>query len=472
MRIVFYQGWPLRYAHVIVDGLRADHAADGTICLWAEDDPAQVAGRDIGQLWRRLDEWAAAARQGFRTEDRALDAYVLFDNRSAWRSELPFNDLVEQGTNGFKTPLVASKQGRTLLISPKNDASSEEGETLQGAFYLRNNIGPVPRHFDDIARALTKKQSADLAQGLANRAAVGAAEVSGGYDFIVLGWPRHDKEHDAVAVLIAGAGDELQAEAMAASANDVTARRRRSGPDSDLLAGKTVLIAGAGSVGGHVAVALASSGVRNLRIHDDDDLTSANLVRHVAPTYAVGYRKVVGVSVAAEDHAPWVTVTSGDNLPGGATSLMTALEGVDLVIDCTGIFHVTATLAEVCRRTDRPLIVGALFHQGALARVQRQGKGDTLIAARPANPAYLKLPPEDLTEPSGFLELGCTAPVNNAPPTSVLAAAADIAHAAVDYMTGRRERSDERIIVLRAMTAPFHRPGTLDSPGTNGGDAI
>lgn len=470
MHVTFYQGWPLRYAHISVDGLRTDHASNGTICLWAEDDPAQIAGRDIEAMWARLDEWAATAQQGFRIEDRALDAYLLFDQHSGWRAELPFNDLIKQGSNGFKTPLVAIKRGNTLLMTSPDDDDAQDSDLLRGVFYLRNDIGQAPRNFTDVEQSLTRKQGADLARGLADRIDVEAAEASGGYDFVVLGWPRHDKEHDAVALLLSGARKTLSAAAMAASANDHAARQGRSGPDRELLVGKKVLIAGAGSVGGHVAATLASSGVTDLRLRDDDALTTANLVRHVADKYAVGYDKTIGVLLAVKERAPWVEVTPGKNLPSKPSTLAKTIEGVDLVIDCTGTFHVTAALAEVCRRTGTPLITGALYHQGALARVQRQAEGDTLIAARPANSAYLNLPPEDPAAPTqGFLELGCTAPVNNAPPTSVLTTAADIAHAAIDYLTGRRERSDERIIVLRAMGPPLNQLGTIDSPASPGG---
>lgn len=465
MTVFVYQGWPFRYAHIKIDGLRTEHAADGTLCLWAEDDPSQLAAQDLGVLWARIDEWADKARNGFRIEDRALDAYLLFERRSSWSAELPFTDLIKQGSNGYKTPLVAKKHGGTLLVRQPADGDADNPELLRGAFYLRNDIGSVPRTFADVGAALAKKQSNDLADGLRRRSDTVGGEVSGGYDFVVLGWPRHDKEHDAVALLFSGSGPTLDATAMYASSNDITARKRRAGPDADLLAGKTVLIAGAGSIGGHVAVALASSGVDCLRIRDADTLASANLARHVASAYAVGYKKHVGVSLAVEDHAPWTDVNAGAFLSNDPTELANDVAGVDLVVDCTGTFHVTAALAEVCRRTNTPLITGALFHQGALARIQRQTEGDTLIAARPTDPNYLNLPPEDPSDPQpGFLELGCTAPVNNAPPTSVLTAAADIAHASIDYLTGRLERADERIIVLRPMQALFEQPGTIDSP--------
>ncbi len=471
MEVWFPQGWPLRYAHITVDRLKTEHAAHGTICLWADDDPAQVAARDPDVLWARLDEWAEVAQRGFRLEDRALDAYILFEESNIYQAELPFGDLIRAGSNGYRAPLIGTKQGRrAIMLKPAARPEQKPNEEhLRGAFYLRRDIGTPPRNLDDIKAALTKKQKADLERGLDERAPTALAEPSGGYDFIVLAWPRHDREHDAVVVGFEGQGDSLKASAMSATPNEPTARKRRAGPDVELLADKTVLLAGAGSVGGHVAVTLAASGVTKIRLHDDDYLKTGNLVRHVSNQYLVGYPKTLTVSMTIDDHAPWTDVDSHGALPHDPAGLTAAIEGVDLVIDCTGIYSMSAALADVCHRTGTPLITGAIFHQGAIARVQRQADGDTPIAARPTDANYYNLPPDDPTEPnSGFLELGCTAPINNAPPTAVLGTAADIAHAAIDYLTGRDERPDERILVFRARESPFDRTGTLDPPAHGG----
>lgn len=467
MSIVFYLGWPLRYAHVVVNGLRTEHAANGTICLWADDDPAQVAAKDPQVLWERLDKWADTAQNGFGVEDQALDAYLLFQGRGSHRAELPFGDLLKQGGNGFRTALHATLGGtRAVFIEPGASPSKPTDKPLlRGAFYLRNGIGTPPRHLDDIRAALTRKQLLDLQHGLDARTPMGAMEPSGGYDFIVLAWPRHESDHDAVVIEFEGQGDTLKSYAIPATPNDIEARKRRAGADVDALLPKTVLIAGAGSVGGHVALGLATSGVGTIRLHDGDYLTTANLVRHVCPAHFVGYSKTIGVSLVIDDHAPWTKVDTDNDVPHHYAALAELINGVNLVVDCTGIFSVSAALAETCRRREVPLITGALFHQGAIARIQRQADGDTPIAARAHDPAYLTLPPEDPTEPNpGFLELGCTAPVNNAPPLTVVSTAADIASAAVDFLTGRRERTDERIIVFRATDEPFDSPGVIDSP--------
>jgi molybdopterin/thiamine biosynthesis adenylyltransferase len=476
MKIQFYPGWPLRYAHVVIDGLAAEHAARGIICLWAEDDPAQIRGRDLAAVWDRLDAWAVLAQQGFRSEDRALDAYLLFSEQNTYQAELPLAEIIRKGSNGYLAQLFATRQGQCVLVVEAGappDPAPDEKPRLQGVFYLRSNIGSPPRNLDDVRSALTRRQAQDLERGLTARAPAGLAETSGGYDFIVLAWPRHGREHDAVVVGFQGAGDALRASAMSATPNDTAARQRRAGPDVDLLCDKTVLIAGAGSVGGHVAVALASSGVGTIHLHDSDYLKSGNLVRHVSSGYLVGYEKTFAVSIAIEDHAPWTTVKRYDDLPYDPPRLSRQVERVDLVIDCTGLFPLSAALAEVCRRNSVPLITGALYHQGSLARVQRQADGDCPIAARSGDAGYCELPPDDLSEPdSGFLELGCTAPINKAPPLSVLSAAAEIASAATDFLTGRRERPDERVIVFRAMNPPFDRIGTLDPPQPRGKESV
>ncbi|MGB3324274.1 MAG: ThiF family adenylyltransferase [Mycolicibacterium fortuitum] len=352
MRIQFYSGWPLRYAHVVVPGLRTGHASQGTICLWAEDDPAQINGITLQGLWDRLDQWAAAARDGFNPEDHALDAHYLYDERSDYRAELPLEDLIAGGTPGYTADVFGTLQGTSLLIGTGNppDPRNIGKPVLTGAFYLRDHPADLPRTLDDVRAALSRRQRRNLDRGLTARSDTAFPEPSGGHDFIVLAWPRHDADHDAIVVSTSGLGDTLRTEVLAATPNDVPALRRRAGADADLLANKTVLIAGAGSVGGHVAVAVASSGVGTLYVCDSDFLTSTNVVRHVSTHHFVGYPKTVAVRAAVVQHAPWTTVTGHDDLPYDPVRLRATLSGVDLVIDCTGVLPLTAALADVCGR--------------------------------------------------------------------------------------------------------------------------
>lgn len=472
MQVHVYEGWPLRYAHIEVRGLSTEHAGDGLICLWADDDPAQIAGGDLGSLWDRLDAWAELAQRGFRQEDHALDAYRLWnrDHRTTYEAELPIGDFTRQGHTGLIVPLVGRVGGqsrRTLFLRPATRAQTQQGSDdkkpiLRGAFYLHRRVEVPPRNLAEIRAALTLGQTKDLERGLSAREPVGVAEPSDGYDFIVFSWPRHGKEYDALVIGFQGHADSLNAYAMAATPNDTVARQRRAGPDSALLKGKTVVVAGAGSVGGQVALSLATSGVTKLRIHDNDYLRTANLVRHICPESSVGYNKALAVAVLIKDHAPWTESEHLPNLPYNPSALAAAVTDANLIVDCTGNFSVSAALAEICSRTGVDLISGALFHQGALIRVQRQTAGDTPIAARRGDPKYNALPPTDPTAPNpGFLELGCTAPVNNSPPSAIAVAGAEISQVAIDLLTGRNQRPDECLVVLRPMAPPFDKLGTV-----------
>lgn len=480
MLVHIYEGWPLRYAHIEVRGLTTEHAGDGIVCLWNEDDPAQIAGRDLNSLWDRLDQWAERAQEGFREEDKALDAYLLWgqEDRATYEAEVPLGDFVRHGNTGLIVQLVGRVGGqgdRTLFLRPANVAQSDHSPEddrvpLRGALYLNKKVDAPPRNLQEIRAALTRRQRENLERGLEARAPVGVAEPSGGYDFIVFSWRRHGTEHDALVVAFQGHPESLKAYVLKATPSDTAARQRRAGPDAGLLAGKTVVVAGAGSVGGHVALALAASGVTKVRIHDSDYLRTANLVRHLCPESLVGYSKARAVSVTLGHHAPWTDRQPLPDLPLNADALAAQIAGADVVVDCTGSFALSAALAQICQRDGVALISGSLYHQGALIRVRRQAGGDTPIAARRLDPNYLDLPPEDPTAPnSGFLELGCTSPVNNAPPTAVLTAATEIALSAVDFMTGRKERPDETIVVLRPMNAPFDRLGLVPAPDTEAG---
>lgn len=466
MRIDIREGWPLLYAQVVVKGLRSDHDDQGLICLWADDDPAQIGGRTLRGLLERLDDWADTARAGFRVEDRALDAHRFFERASAYNAELPLGDLIDRSTYGSSIELHGRLRGATLMIDHSNapDARTVGAPVLHGLFHLIPPLPEPPRTVDEVRTALSRKQRRKTDQGLSARTAAAFPQPSGGLDFVVIAWRRHGAEHDAVVLGVDGDRGSRTWSALPASPNDVAALRRRAGPDAGHLADRRVVIVGTGSVGGHVAVTIASSGVGQIHLHDNDRLTSANLVRHVATEHFVGYPKTVAVTAMIKQHAPWTTVVQHGHLSYAPDALSQSITDADLVIDCTGMAPLTAAVAEICRRTDTPLVSGALFHHGSLVRVQRQAAGDTPIAARPSDTRYHALPPDVAAANTGFLELGCTAPVNNAPPISVLTAAADTAAAALDLLTGRRERPDERTTVMRAMLPPFDRIGAVLDP--------
>lgn len=447
--IHFWDGWPYKYAHVTVPGLASEHAAHDLVCLWAEDDPAQIAGSTVGGLLRRLDEWAAAAVEGWTAADQALDPHLAFEGTSKRWAELDLPALLGSASNGY----IGAAHGRVCSGSIRLSTDPKD-HPLRGSVYFRTGIERPPRDLAGLRNLLTRRQRQHLDAGLAARAAVDQNEPSGGYDHIVLAWPRHGTT-DALVLSFSGASDTLQAHPNAASPTDRASRLRRAGPDAAALAEQRVLLAGAGSVGGHVGLTLANSGLGRLTVHDGDDLKTVNLVRHVLSDYLVGYRKTVGLSVRIEGSAPWCDVDLASRLPYDPAALADEVRAHDLVIDCTGIAAMTNVLAHVCASEDISLLSGAIYHRGSIVRVRRQAGGDTPLGQRAADPHYAALPSDTSNPgPAGFLELGCTAPVHNAPPAAVLRAAADLTASAIDLLTGRCLLPDEVITVLSPLTQP------------------
>ena len=260
----------------------------------------------------------------------------------------------------------------------------------------------------------------------------------------------------------------MEAAALVAEPNDERTLRLRAGPDAEVLKGRSAVLLGTGALGGHVAVTLAESGIDSLRIVDGERLSPGNVVRHVAGHDQVGGPKVNAVEAVIRNHAPWTKVESiaPPANPYGSQEIAKLVENADVVIDATGNDSFVHPVARVAEGLGKPLVSGALLRGGFIGRVQRKAlDSDAPITSRPDSPKYPIVPPgepaADLAEP----DLGCSAPVNNAPPASVLACAALIAQAAIDVLTKRFELEDEVIDVYRPLPeTPFNRVGRYRRP--------
>ena len=139
------------------------------------------------------------------------------------------------------------------------------------------------------------------------------------------------------------------------------------------------------------------------------------------------------------------------------------LGDADIVIDTTGSEALTLSLAMVTKDMEKPLVSGALYRGGSIGRVQRQAlPGDTPINQRGDLTRYPTIPPGDDDEELATPQLGCSAAVNNAPPTAVASCASLIAQAAIDVLTERFDLADEVLDVYRAIPdRPFDRVGRV-----------
>ena len=115
-----------------------------------------------------------------------------------------------------------------------------------------------------------------------------------------------------------------------------------------------------------------------------------------------------------------------------------------MVVDATGNGAFTGALSVVAQDSGIPLVSGALYRGGSIARVQRQALPDDVpLHRREDTPQFPAIPAGDGRYDFASPALACSAPVNNAPPASVTACAALIVQMALDALTGRFEFNDE-----------------------------
>ena len=459
MRLVIRDGWPVVFPYLFAEGLHTNHlTASGYVCLWHEGDGSQE-WVTLDGLYGRLAQWCDAAQNGWDPVGLARDAYLNFQPKVQGVAVLDLEEL-QLGVAGTRGVFHGQLRppGRVLL---QPGSHSTQGD-LQGVWYRVDHLEVPPRNLNELRSALARHQARSLERALASRRNGECLQPSGAIDLILFSWNLEDVAHLLVLAL-EGTGDETTALALQSAPVDRQSLMLRAGPDSVLLSDKTVTIFGLGALGGHVAIALAQSGVTCLRLFDGDVLLPENVVRHAAGHHLVGAPKVAATEMLVSDRAPWTEVSASASSPLAPNELTQAISGSDLAVDATGVDASTLAICLCAPTQSMPLVSGALYRGGSIARVRRQGTpGDTPILDRAETSAYVLIPPgpeDHLVHPT----VGCSGPVHNAPPTAVLAAAALIAQAAVDVLTGRFLFPDEMIDVYRPLPdePPFDRVGRL-----------
>ena len=467
MDIVFDPGWPYRPPRVFVQGLDTNHSTlDGFVCLWRDGD---LSGEweTVDGLFSRVEDWCRRAKGGWQDDDLPFDAYLNFKPKWALMAAFDFDAL---GTSIGSWGDLNGVSTNPNLLSIRPGPATGPGEFRGLWFRVGRLQAPPPRNLSELSRHLKRSQRRGLERALAQRREPRGLRVSGGVDIIMFAWERQERT-DLLVMACEGVGEKVEAAALLAEPNDERTLRLRAGPDAEALRGRGVVLFGAGALGGHVAVTLAESGIDSLRIVDGELLSPGNVVRHVSGHDRVGGPKVNGVEAAIGNHAPWTKVESvrPPTNPYGSQEIAQLIESADVVIDATGNDAFVPPVARVAEGLGKPLVSGALFRGGFVGRVQRKAlEADTSIIDRPESPDYPMIPPGDPKVDFAEPDLGCSAPVNNAPPASVLACASLIAQAAIDVLTGRFELEDEVIDVYRPLPeAPFDRAGRYRRPGVD-----
>ena len=459
MSLRIRDGWPVVFPYLFAEGLHTNHlTSDGYICLWHEGDGSRE-WITLNGFFDRLTAWSEGAQNGWDPVGLGQDAQLNFEKKDPAVATFDLGQLQlgEPGTRGS----VHGKLHHRLHISLHPDTRTNSRE-LEGLWIRSNVVEVPPRNLAELRQVLNRAQERSLARALESRRNGEPLRPSGSVDLILFAWDGDDLLH-TLALVLEGTGADTAAIALRQGPTDEKSLILRAGPDASLVADRTVVVFGLGALGGHTAVVLAESGVTRLRLVDGDQLLPENAVRHVVGHHAIGSPKPDAVAGTIADHAPWTEVSTLLANPLSPGALGQVIEDADLVVDATGGGAATQAICHSALAQEKTVVSGALFRGGAIARIRRQGtSGDTPILDRTPALGYPPIPlgdGDDLIRPA----VGCSGPVTNAPPTTVLAAAALIAETAIDTLTGRLALPDEIIDVYRALPdePPFDRIGRV-----------
>jgi molybdopterin/thiamine biosynthesis adenylyltransferase len=190
--------------------------------------------------------------------------------------------------------------------------------------------------------------------------------------------------------------------------------RARRLPELQGLDQARIVIVGAGSLGGPVALEMAKGGVGHLDIVDYDYFDANNVVRHVLGVKWAGTKKTIALSIEAEDRNPFGEVGIHPVHVGGDQDDSDALDALirkaGLVVDTTGSQAVARILDRRCREMDKRLVIAGLT-AGSF--------GGEVVALRPNGPCFMcfALAQQDGTIPSpeagprsNVTPIGCSHP--------------------------------------------------------------
>lgn len=170
------------------------------------------------------------------------------------------------------------------------------------------------------------------------------------------------------------------------------------------LLGSHALIVGAGGLGSPVALYLASAGVGQITLVDDDTVDLTNLQRQIMHAEArVGQPKVASAEAAIGALNPGVRVRTVAQRADEA-QLTELAAAADIVLDCTDNFATRQALNRACVATGRPLVSGAA--------IGFDGQISVYDPRRAASPCYACVfPPTQAVEEARCATMGVFAPL-------------------------------------------------------------
>ncbi len=127
------------------------------------------------------------------------------------------------------------------------------------------------------------------------------------------------------------------------------------------LSQKKVAVIGVGSGGGFAAIALAMAGVGHFILIDPDQVSPANVVRHVADARYIGQPKALAVADLIKHRNTAAQVSA---LTGRLEDFPTALDSVDLVVVGVDDEQPKYAINEACRARGLTTIYAGVYERG------------------------------------------------------------------------------------------------------------
>jgi molybdopterin/thiamine biosynthesis adenylyltransferase len=439
MRIEVRDGWPFVHPAVTVEGLKPSvHLTGRYLCLWRLGDDSYGWLR-LETLNERIGQWAERYRGRATEDDPVLDPQLYWS---------PFNEELLATVDLHDVPYGNGGSGD--LRAERDDLRLKIGTTgsLRVRWYGRDEMRHPPATVEMIATGLKPDQAANFRDELER---VGQAD---GPNIIMVVWDTPAGEPNALVLGVSRASRRapIRAEAYEVARLDREVLIRRAGPDAPSLLDRSVVIFGQGAIGSHLSEWLASSGIGRLHLVDGERLRPGDVVRNAGPRSAIGFPKAATMAYVASERAPCVKVDWSLSTWSPA-EIRPLLEGRSLVLDAVGEEPFTAQLSRLTQSAGVPMLSIALYRGGFVARARLYSPGGVAIHERTAAQRFPPIPAGQ-KEPATTWETGCASPVNNAPPASVVSAAALAARLAAEVLTGRETGSADIVEVYRSLDEP------------------
>lgn len=142
---------------------------------------------------------------------------------------------------------------------------------------------------------------------------------------------------------------------------------RARDPGAAVLAGKRVVVVGAGAIGAPIVLGLARGGVARLDVVDHDRVEPGNAVRWVAGVPAWGLGKAETLKAMIEEHHPACRVVAHRSAIGApGPDVAPILADADLVVDATAAYGPGLWLGSTCKALGVPLLAAMAWADGAV----------------------------------------------------------------------------------------------------------